>query len=89
MGHLTLEQRYTISQMLQKGYKKVEIARVIGVDKSTITREIRRNADGRNGVYRFDLAHRKALERKRSKPHTVALTPEVIAYIEQRLSEDR
>jgi IS30 family transposase len=89
MGHLTQEQRYTISQMLQKGYKKVEIARVIGVDKSTITREVKRNADGRNGAYRFDLAHRKAQERKRSKPHAVALTPEVIAYIEQRLREDR
>ncbi len=35
--------------MLGNGYKKIEIARVVGVDKSTITREIKRNADGRNG----------------------------------------
>ncbi len=75
--------------MLEKRYKKSEIARVIGVDKSTITREIKRNADGRNGFYRHGLAQRKAEDRKRSKPHAVALTPEVIAYIEQRLSQDR
>lgn len=75
--------------MLEKGYKKVEIARVVGVNKSTITREIKRNADGRNGVYRFGLAQRKAQDRKRGKPHAVALTPEVIAYIERRLTQDR
>jgi IS30 family transposase len=75
--------------MLEKKYKKNEIARVIGVDKSTITREIKRNADGRNGVYRYGLAQRKTEDRKRSKPHAVALTPEVIAYIERRLSQDR
>lgn len=75
--------------MLEIGYKKIEIARVIGVVKSTITREVKRNADGRNGVYRYGLAQRKAEDRKRSKPHAVVLTPEVIAYIERRLSQDR
>jgi len=89
MGHLTQEQRYTISQMLENGYKKIEIARVIGVDKSTITREVKRNADGRNGAYRYGLAQRKAEDRKRSKPHAVALTPDVVAYIERRLGQDR
>lgn len=89
MGHLTQEQRYTISQMLETGYKKNEIARVIGVNKSTITREINRNADARNGVYRFGLAQRKAQDRKRSKPHALALTPGVIDYIERQLVQNR
>ena len=75
--------------MLGNGYKKIEIARVVGVDKSTITREIKRNADGRNGVYRYGLAQRKAEDRKRTKPHAVVLTPEVAAYIERRLIQDR
>jgi len=48
MGHLTQEQRYTISQMLGNGYRKIEIARVIGVDKSTVIREIKRNVDRRD-----------------------------------------
>ncbi|HAW59697.1 MAG TPA: hypothetical protein DCX03_11960 [Bacteroidales bacterium] len=48
MGHLTQEQRYTISQMLGNGYRKIEIDRVIGVDKSTVIREIKRKADGRD-----------------------------------------
>jgi len=72
--------------MLGNGYKKIEIARVIGVDKSTVTRKIKRNADGRNGVYRYGLARHKAEDRRRTKPHAVVLTPEVAAYIERRLS---
>jgi IS30 family transposase len=64
-------------------------ARVVGVDRSTITREVKRNADGRNGVSRYGLAQRKAEDRKRSKPHAVVLTPGVVAYIERRLSQDQ
>ena len=75
--------------MLGNGYKKIEIARVVGVDKSTVTRKIKRNADGRNGVYRYGLAQRKAEDRRRTKPHAVVLTPEVAAYIERRLIQDR
>jgi len=66
--------------MLDAGYRKSEIARTIGVSKSTVTREVSRNADGRSGAYRHALAQRKAEERKRSKPHAVALTPEAKAY---------
>lgn len=75
--------------MLEAGYRKSEIARTIGVSKSTVTREVRRNADGRSGAYRYALAQRKAEERKRSKPHAVALTPEAKAYVEQKLTQDR
>ncbi len=75
--------------MLEKGYNKSEIARVVNVHKSTITRELKRNADKRNDLYRYELAQRKAEQRKRSKPHAVALTQEVKAYIEQRLKHDR
>lgn len=89
MGHLTLKQRYTISQMIEKGYKKCEIARIIGVDKSTISREVKRNADRRSGVYRHELAQRKADGRKRNKPHAISLTPEMKNYIVQRLTKDR
>ncbi|NLI86733.1 MAG: hypothetical protein GX439_00600 [Bacteroidales bacterium] len=59
---------------------------VVGVDKSTVTRKIKRNADGRNGVYRYGLARRKAEDRRRSKPHAAVFTPEIVAHIERRLS---
>jgi len=75
--------------MLDAGYRKSEIARTIGVSKSTVTREVSRNADGRSGAYRHALAQRKAEERKRSKSHAVALTPEAKAYLEHKLTQDR
>lgn len=50
--------------MLKKvGHFQVEIAQLIGVDKSTISRELRRN-HGRHG-YRPNQDHRLALERSR------------------------
>lgn len=45
MKHLTVEQRYTIFAMLQIGYTQIEIAKTIEVDKSTVSRELRRNCD--------------------------------------------
>ena len=41
--HLTSEQRYQISNGLKQGYSQQTIANIIGVNKSTISREIRRN----------------------------------------------
>ena len=40
---LTSEQRYQISGLKKAGMKQVQIAREVGVDKSTISRELRRN----------------------------------------------
>ena len=60
MKHITPEQSYTIPQMLEQSYTQKEIAQTIKVSRSTISREISRNRDGRNGKYRYDLAQRKA-----------------------------
>ncbi|MDX8381501.1 MAG: helix-turn-helix domain-containing protein [Ghiorsea sp.] len=49
---LTQSQRYQIAILKKAGHFQVEIARLIGVNKSTISRELRRNQ-----------AHRLALER--------------------------
>lgn len=57
--HLTREQRYTISQMLEQSCTQKEIAETIKVSKSIISREIARNSDGRNGKYSYDLAQCK------------------------------
>ena len=59
MKHLTREQRYGISLMLQEGKNRKDIAKAIGVSTSTISRELRRNCDKRNGSYDYDLAQRK------------------------------
>ena len=65
--HLTVEQRYSIYTMLQIPMTQKDIAAAIGVHKSTISRELKRNCDMRSGKYIMDLAQpqsRKTQERK-------------------------
>ncbi len=50
--HLTSEQRYQISNGLKEGYSQQAIADIIGVNQSTISREIRRNGPNRGRVRR-------------------------------------
>ncbi len=61
-AQLTYEQRYQISSLLKMGHSQTEIANCIEVDKSTISRELKRNR-GQRG-YRPKQAHRKAQERR-------------------------
>lgn len=88
MGHLTKEQRYTISVMKKGGYKQKDIAQAIGKDKSVISRELRRNCDKRNGEYRYELAHRNYLGRLTSKAKHRSFTPSVKYQVELLIKED-
>ncbi len=63
MKHLIKEQRYEIKAYLKCGMTQSFIAKAIGVSKSTISRELKRNSSNR-GVYRPDKANEKANERK-------------------------
>lgn len=87
MGHLTLEQRYTIEVMKEAGHKQCKIAETIGRHKSVISREIRRNCDERSGKYKASLAQRKYKDRLRSKPKQKRFTNEVKNYVEEKLSD--
>jgi IS30 family transposase len=88
MKHLTVGQRYTISVMLQKGYTQKQIAEAIGKDKSTVSREIRRNCDARSGAYRHELAQRKCDKRHQTKPKKIRFTEQVKAYVDTLLKND-
>ena len=59
--HLTCEQRCQIYALLQSGHSQAHIARQIGVDPSTISRELVRNTGARG--YRFKQAHEKASQK--------------------------
>lgn len=83
---LTLEQRYQIYAFLKAGYSKTEIAKQIGVDKSTITRELQRNMSGRG--YRPDFAHRQALTRRTSKAKP-RICKEIRAEVEDKLINEQ
>lgn len=63
MKHLTLAQRYALKAYLECGKTKSEIAKLLGVDRSTIYREIKRNSRKR-GIYNPDFANELAEERK-------------------------
>jgi len=62
---LTHEERYQISALMKTGTTQAEIAKILGRDKSTISRELHRN-HGMRG-YRPKQAHRLSMERRRVK----------------------
>lgn len=88
MKHLTEGQRYTIECLLSAGYSREAIAETIGVHKSTVGREIRRNRDGRSGVYNSQLAHRKSIARKKTKTHAIKFIAEVQQMVEVLIREE-
>ena len=64
-SHLTSEQREYIANGLRLGHTQQAIADVLGVSKSTVCREIKRNY--LRGAYNPKIAHRKAKERRKGK----------------------
>src|SRR5680860_597349 len=75
MTHVTLGERYERSILNEQGGSTAEKAKALGRSTSTIGRELKRNADGRNGRYRPELAQRKAESRNAEKNRHGAFTP--------------
>ena len=88
MAHLTQEQRYTISSLLAKNKTQSEIATIIEKDKSVVSREIKRNKDQRNGIYRYELAHKKYQLRQKTKPKQKRFTEAIRTHVDDLLKED-
>jgi len=59
MVHFTVEQRYKLEVLLQQNVCKEQIAIELRKHISSIYREIKRNSDERNTVYKANLASRK------------------------------
>lgn len=78
--HLTQEQRYQIDALLKAKVPQNQIAQLVGVHKSTISREVRRNSG--THAYFAAQAHRLALHQRRNRAprriskHTWALAEE-------------
>ena len=88
MKHLTVEQRYTISEMRLNSFSLSDIGLVIGKDKSVISRELHRNCDQRSGDYRSDLAQRKHDLRQKEKYRHRPFTDDIRLHVEELLKED-
>lgn len=88
MKHLTIEQRYNISAYLQSGKSINEISFLVGVHRSTVWREIHRNRDSRNGIYKAELAQHKYKSRMRYRNHHVKFTSELRTQVDILLKKD-
>ena len=88
MAQITLKQRYEIAALLKIGSSLTQIAAQIGKHKSTISREVKRNADGRSGEYRADLAQRKSQGRHNEKRKKITLCAEIEARILNYLTQE-
>jgi transposase, IS30 family len=87
--YLSFAEREEIALLKVQEHGVREIARRIGRDPSTISRELRRNAATRSGqrVYRAGVAQWKAQQAgKRPKPAKLATHPRLRAYVEHRLA---
>jgi len=87
MEHLTLEERYKISVLLEFKTPKKEIAEQLGRNRSTVYRELKRNADKRSGKYNAELAQRKAVKRHKQKVKHEVFTDVMEDFICSRLKE--
>lgn len=83
-NQLTYEQRYQINALLKMGHNESEISKCIGVHKSTISREIRRN-QGQRG-YRAKQAHEFAMGRRKKAKRRI--TDENWKLVEKYIKED-
>ncbi len=86
--HLTSGDRHEIYALYKQGFSRIDIANSIGVDVSTIGRELTRNS-GQRG-YRPIQAHNKAVNRRSSANSHIRLTDElkkiIIEYLKQEWS---
>jgi len=86
--HLTYDKRCQIYALLKSGCSKAEVARQIGVHRSTVTNELKRNTGG-NG-YRYKQAQEKASSRRAaasSAPHK--MKPGLVREIEEKLTQEQ
>ncbi len=82
--HLTLNNRSALGAMRSAGYSQTEIANVIGVNRSTISRELSRNPSP-NGSYHTNNAHNQA-KKRRKKSKADCRKIENNHYLEEKIT---
>ena len=86
--HLTQEQRYYIYVERQKGSTQKSIAKAIGVNESTVSREIKRNG-GRNNSYNFLKAQEKADGRSHRTPGNRSISDALKWRVKELLTKEQ
>ncbi len=88
MSHFTVEQRYKLEVLLQENVSKTQISIKLNKHISSIYREIKRNSDARNNVYKGNLAIRKCSKRHNEKLKNQCFTDEIKTYVKNLILED-
>jgi IS30 family transposase len=83
---LTLELRYQIYALHKAGFTQSAIANEISVDKSTISREMRRNRGLRG--YRPQQAQAMAEQRRQRAANAKRISQQTWTTVESKLRED-
>jgi IS30 family transposase len=91
---LTSEERYALSALRKQGHSQAEIARTLGRDRSTISREVRRNSeDGEGRTYRpglaGDFARWRRARSRRNRRFTATQYAVVVHYLRKRWSPEQ
>lgn len=89
---LTLSQRYQIESLLQAGLSQTAIASILEVNKSTISRELKRNVAKRGrtaNVYKAENAQSKTARRHQEKTKQILLTESLKKRIESLLKYEK
>jgi IS30 family transposase len=89
---LTFSQRYQIESLLQAGLSQTSITSILKVNKSTISRELKRNVAKRGRtahVYKAEKAQSKTALRHRYKSKQILLTESLKKRIESLLEYEK
>ena len=84
---LTHKERYQIYALIKEGFNYSQIAKNIGVNKSTISREIKRNSKSKN-TYHPDSASIEAFVRHKNKTKFIKIDKTVEKWIRKFLKLD-
>ncbi len=87
LGHLTLEERDRIAQLLHQGSSQTEIAQALGRHSTTIGRELKRN--GTENGYLAGQAQQESERRRRERPLVSKMDdPELNLAVRAGLSQE-
>ncbi|MBI5236893.1 MAG: IS30 family transposase [Deltaproteobacteria bacterium] len=86
--HLSLSERDLITTMLAEGKSLGEVAKALGRSKSTVSRELKRNATPAYRLYMSHRAHGRAEERKKqANTHQRLKNERIEAYVRSMLKD--
>lgn len=88
--HFTKEKRMELSILRKKGYSLRDIGNVLGVNASSVSRELRKNKLARSGEYDPEKADHKAYVRRKNSKYEgmkICRDEELEAYVKEKLKK--